>query len=300
MELVSEFWGGWYSCLIPTDGQKIDEPFWFLLKHFDPDYFYIFQDTIGDIKFWDQTKYDELVKTEKERLNREKHDIHYFDDYFENVFVGTPIEPFEILETLKMEISHRLNPFHYRGFIFKCQHCKNAAWYSIENVTYSFFCNRCNHEQRYDKRHMLSSHEPQWYYKLDEVIYQGYLHEMMVPVLTLKYLKSISKSSFYYLPEIEIRSSPSQKPEIELDICCCIDGKVIIGQCTKKDSLENTAVEEKRRLNKNKEISQAVKADEFILSTSSPNWKEGTISRAKSIFSESKIEIKFITKSEIF
>lgn len=756
MELVSEIWGGWYSCLIPTDGQKIDEPFWFLLKHFDPDYFYVFQGTIGDIKFWDKNKYDQLVDSEKRRIILEDPKIDneaYLKEYFENVFVGTPREPFEVLETLENEISQRLNPFHYssnflkkfishdfrphypltasdafyphpcgnmeftrvkeiqveasapfklmvhairgklypkwterpsllidtdnwteenltlnilslwnewtmgnfdnfecaaslkhcnfwsdsklknwkessivitgdsiqdfcfyynlsrmkqhvywlpqsfltvqdtafykplerefistlanhlyrdihynrpdsditlfsisipsdiqqiapqliadlqaefqeflnlrikcewefdklltfplriyegqsrgniyceqfykgesvnflntpmptsvknlstrkhrwitdilvenyrlppikdfgpktishplysseearvtktgfsyfcpnvaiwgdnlqdnlirpklrlleptdifetlfgaenyyislsdkgnfhiesiekfgtfeklaeflqnsqnqqilnmflenkpsseetgiyvqqrrylsfsnfngifgdenqtgenlsnligksilyRGFIFKCQHCKNAAWYSIENVTHKFVCNRCNHEQRYDKRHILSSHEPLWYYKLDEVIYQGYLHEMMVPVLTLKYLKSKSQSSFYYLPEIEIRSSLSQKkPEMELDICCCIDGKVIIGQCTKKDLLENTAVGENKRLNKNREISQAVKAEQFILSTSSDHWKDGTITRAQSIFSESRIQVQFLTKSEI-
>lgn len=38
IESYSQIWGGAYNLIIPTNGKKIDEKFWFLLKKFDPDY----------------------------------------------------------------------------------------------------------------------------------------------------------------------------------------------------------------------------------------------------------------------
>lgn len=38
IESYSQIWGGAYNLIIPTNGEKIDEKFWVLLKKFDPDY----------------------------------------------------------------------------------------------------------------------------------------------------------------------------------------------------------------------------------------------------------------------
>ena len=66
IEKLSQIWGGQRNLIIPTDGNKIDEEFWFLLEKFDPDYFFIYnnynEENVYDIS-------DELKKDILERLN---------------------------------------------------------------------------------------------------------------------------------------------------------------------------------------------------------------------------------------
>jgi hypothetical protein len=42
IECCTAQWGGWYSCLIPTDGCEIADPFWAVLEAFDPDYLFVY------------------------------------------------------------------------------------------------------------------------------------------------------------------------------------------------------------------------------------------------------------------
>lgn len=77
-----------------------------------------------------------------------------------------------------------------RGFIFKCRSCRNADWYSIATVDNTFKCIRCYEVQDYSKESLQlqpATHriEPIWYYKLNEMIYQAYYHNSLVPILTL-------------------------------------------------------------------------------------------------------------------
>ena len=48
IELTSQIWGGWYSLIIPTDGQRIREDSWALLRAFDPDYLYPYGESLRE------------------------------------------------------------------------------------------------------------------------------------------------------------------------------------------------------------------------------------------------------------
>jgi len=45
IEAYSQIWGGAFNLIIPTDGEKIDEKFWFLLENYDPDYIAVINDS---------------------------------------------------------------------------------------------------------------------------------------------------------------------------------------------------------------------------------------------------------------
>ncbi len=122
----------------------------------------------------------------------------------------------------------------YRGLILKCSHCREADWFGLEEIGQGFTCKRCWNKEHIQLSNWKEGKEPKWFYKLDEVLYQGVKNNMFVPLLTLSYLKRESKRSFLYVPELELRKMPnSSKPDLEIDICCIQDGRVILGECRK-------------------------------------------------------------------
>ena len=138
----------------------------------------------------------------------------------------------------------------YRGIPLQCSHCRNAEWYDLSEVSIDFRCKRCSNVQLIKHVNLHGAKEPQWFYKLDEVVYQGVSSNMDVPLLTLYSLKKKSKSSFLYIPEIELRKKPDQeKPDMEIDLCCIVDGEIVIGEA-KKTSIEPEEVKKYEGLTK--------------------------------------------------
>ena len=122
----------------------------------------------------------------------------------------------------------------YRGYIFQCTRCLDSDWYGVDEITYTFICKRCGAQRQYRHENWKSPEEPKWYYRLDEVVFQGYSNDMHVPLLTLFRLKSDSKS-FLYVHELNLRKVESrEKPDIEIDICCIPDGEIVIGESKAK------------------------------------------------------------------
>jgi hypothetical protein len=189
--------------------------------------------------------------------------------------------------------------FH-RGLIFSCEACRNADWYGVDDVGRTFTCSRCRKVQAYKKVHWKSPEEPQWYYNLDEIFYQGYRHNMSVPILTLDYLRRTSKTSFMYSPELDVRKDrTSQKPDLEIDFCAYVDGRIILGQATAKDILDVSAGKEESRLRDNKQVAEAIRADTFLLSTMKENGSPRTIKSAQRLFEGSTVKLDFVTQCEL-
>jgi hypothetical protein len=172
----------------------------------------------------------------------------------------------------------------HRGFIFKCEKCKHTGWYDIEDVKITFKCRRCRKIQYYESKHLTRQNpiEPEWFYKLDEAVYQGYANDMIVPILTLNNLKNSTNESFLYTNEIEI--SKKESPEIpyrEIDIFCISDGKLIIGECKRDNKL---AFDE---IVKYKDIYKETNAEKIIFSTfDDEGWSYGTLERFKEILGD--------------
>jgi hypothetical protein len=188
----------------------------------------------------------------------------------------------------------------YRGFIFKCQKCRNAAWYPIEDVTSKFKCSRCKTEQLFKREHWREPKEPRWYYKLDEVVYLGIKHNMHVPILALMKLKKTASVSFHYTPELEIRKDPlTEKPNLEIDFAAIIDGKVFIGEATVENELANNAAEEKENLRKLKEVTLSIQAKKIVFATFSDEWSERTKTNVNEIFNNTPCSPVFFTKGNL-
>jgi len=186
-----------------------------------------------------------------------------------------------------------INTILYRGFIFKCSKCGNTDWYPVSEINNNFKCKRCSNIQLYLKDNWQlkkSPKEPKWYYKLDEVFYQGLDNNMYVTVLTLNKLQKNCKRSFIYLPEIELSYIENgDKKKKEIDICCICDGDIVIGECKKNNKIENTRKKEIDILKTIADIFLKLKANKCIFSTYSNNWREETAKLIGNIFHDFKL-----------
>ena len=117
IEWGTAHWGGWYSLIIPTDGKGIAEPFWPLLKAFDPDYIYTYQKSKLDLLIADQAAYD-LELQEKLAVFVSQHtgdDHHHYETRLRETFPQQPTQPQLTIDLgLKVKLSTELNPFGRR------------------------------------------------------------------------------------------------------------------------------------------------------------------------------------------
>lgn len=188
----------------------------------------------------------------------------------------------------------------HRGFIFQCQRCRNAAWYSIEEITSTFTCSRCRTESLYKKIHWKKPEEPQWYYAIDEILYQGIRQNMHVPIFALKHLKQMRQDAFHYLPEIELRRDPtSSKADMELDFVIVKDGRIIIGEATISGKLNDHASEERKEIIRLRDLADVLHAKEVVLATYSDKWSEGTRIKVSEIFEKCPFSVYFLVKNDL-
>jgi hypothetical protein len=187
----------------------------------------------------------------------------------------------------------------YRGFVFKCSFCRNADWFSVDDITHKFQCKRCNYSQTYIARHLLGRSEPTWFYKLDEIVYQGYLNNMTVPSLALYSLYRAKRQSFLYSTELEFYESSSGKLTGEADICCIVDGLLSVGEAKKNNRLGDNAIEDGKIARKYLSLAKTLGARNVIFATIAPEWSQRTLTEVKSAFGDTMISHTMLRAADL-
>lgn len=185
-----------------------------------------------------------------------------------------------------------------RGLVLKCGRCSYSAWYHVADVTQEFVCARCRQTQQYKHEHWRDPNEPSWYYDLNEVVYQFYSHNGLVPMLSLLALSKRGKESLLYIPETRLDGGAIGSGK-EIDFTVSIDGDLCLGEATVSSALGQTATEETKRLADLRKLCEAMGANAVVLSTLSGAWSEQTTARAGSEFASSRVQVIFLTKADL-
>jgi hypothetical protein len=164
-----------------------------------------------------------------------------------------------------------------RGFIFKCRFCRNADWFSLDEVTQNFKCKRCARIQGVSaQNYWYGEHEPGWFYKLDEIVYQFLRHNGYVTLLALDYLKRKANDSFLYTPDLELTKDGENDAFMELDILCLPDGAMSIGEAKKEDRLGNSKREEIETVRTYNRLAKQIGAESLVFATFAESWSDKT------------------------
>ncbi len=188
----------------------------------------------------------------------------------------------------------------YRGFVFSCAYCRNSTWFSVAEISQDFTCKRCNRKQTYTKIHWKKPDEPAWFYKLDELVYQGYRHGMATSLLALNYLMAESSENFSFATDREFWKPDSQKAEAEADFFCVSDGVLTIGEAKKENRLGPSTSEENAVVKKYKLLSEGLSVRRFVLATLSEGWHPATTERVLAAFREMPwVHVRFLAAHQL-
>ncbi|MEU1301582.1 hypothetical protein [Streptomyces shenzhenensis] len=161
-----------------------------------------------------------------------------------------------------------------RGLVLACPQCVGTAFYRLEDIGPHFRCQRCRQHNPIVRSAWKGQElEPQWYYGLDEVVYQGLHSNIHVPILALASLAEPARS-FQHMPEAVVHRDGY--PDIEVDLWAIVDGRIVIGEAKASDRLESTKHKETARCAALHELMEALSADEFVMATTGHAWSERT------------------------
>jgi hypothetical protein len=190
-----------------------------------------------------------------------------------------------------------------RGLILKCRFCRNADWFALAQVGQEFDCRRCGRRQHMTRENWFGAdadaYEASFYYKLDEIVFQGLRNDMDTPLLTLAALQERSRESFLFAPEMCFFKGEEPKPWMEADLLCISDGVLTVGEVKSAASIGATATEEKTSLMNYRELAKSLGARRIVLATGSSAWNPSTQSNIDLIFKASEIEVAILTGSEL-
>jgi hypothetical protein len=184
----------------------------------------------------------------------------------------------------------------YRGCIFKCSFCRNADWFGLDEFTQTFKCKRCGATQHASaENYWYAEHEPGWFYKLDEIVYQFLHHNGYVSCLALDSLRAKSQDSFLFTGDLELIKSGSntRKPEFELDIVAIVDGDIVLGEAKKNDKLED------KDIKKYLHLAVRVGANKLAFATFAASWSAATRKNIEKIIGSADIELITLTNSNL-
>jgi hypothetical protein len=188
----------------------------------------------------------------------------------------------------------------YRGFIFVCSYCRNSTWFSVGEITQEFTCRRCGRRQVYTKTNWKMPDEPAWFYKLDELVYQGYRQGMAVPLLALDHLRSKTSENFSFTTDREFWKPDAEKPEAEVDFFAVADGVLTIGEAKKENRLGKSASEENAQISKYRKMAKGLAARRLVFATLAEAWNVNTVERVNSAFKDMRyLQVCFLTAQDL-
>jgi hypothetical protein len=189
----------------------------------------------------------------------------------------------------------------YRGFILQCEFCRHSAWIPMKDLTDRFTCLRCHRDQVYTSKHWkVPRSQPSVYYQLDEIVYQGLVNDMVVPILTLDYLRRGAVGSFQYTEELEYRKPNTPKPFIECDVSCIVDGVITIGEAKTADRLDATRKKELQIIQDYRQLASMIGARHLVFGTRSDNWDPTTVQNIQDALAKDPVELLFLSKNQLF
>lgn len=190
-------------------------------------------------KFWVDI-FEELCKSEK--VAGDTITFHEVVDRCKQIFEksGKPLgkkgETYRNEENLSLGLSRKMrylcnSGVFLQGFKLKCPTCSSSFWYHVKEVSNHIECKGCIEQFKLPI-------EPKFSYKLSDLIRNNIFQTKSQRDGNLTVIRSLvslgARGHYYafeYNPQLNLYDDyNSKKPCAEIDIVCCVDGSLIIGE----------------------------------------------------------------------
>ena len=184
--------------------------------------------------------------------------------------LGKKGETYRNEENLSLGLKSKMNflcnlGVFLQGFKLKCSTCSSSFWYHVKEVDTEIECRGC-------LEHFKLQIEPEFSYKLSDLIKNNIFQTKTQRdgnLTVIRTLISLGGRGHYYAfdynPQVNLYDNyQTKKPFAEMDIICCVDGSLIIGEA-KHNSNEFRANDHKS-LKSLIEVANAIYPDKVLLS----------------------------------
>lgn len=168
--------------------------------------------------------------------------------------------------------SYLLRGILSRGLVLSCTQCDNTSFYRSNEFSELFECRRCRRSSPIMRQNWKGTREPQWFYGMDEMVFQALNNNAAVPLLALAELAKGFRS-FDWMPEQVLVNQTGD--QVEIDIFAIRNGELILGEAKLANRLEMSD----KKLASLGSLFNLIRLEVFVMATSENNWTED--SRAK-------------------
>lgn len=166
-----------------------------------------------------QVTIDDIINSYHESLKR-------IENYFDKNKVSLNRDELDNLEkSLQYLVSKSILN---QGYIIKCKSCRFKNWINVQSLDENLRCAAC-------AKNMKIPINSRWSFKINDILATAINDHGITPqILTLMKLRDDARSSFYFIPPVNLYSN-DKKLLTDIDIFCIQDGTLIVGEAKSSD-----------------------------------------------------------------
>lgn len=182
-----------------------------------------------------------------------------------------------------------------RGLVFRCPLCRLKAWYGADELADRLRCARCREPFALTDRGWQPVAEPQWRYRMNELLWQLLTHNGDVPLRALRETLGIGtrdlRKPTAALHEHDLWEPGAETP-IELDICAQRGPELWIGEAKVANSLGREQ-QARGKLEGLRQAAQLLRPHVILFVTASERWTDRTEEIARDVLGDLPSELRF-------
>jgi hypothetical protein len=180
-----------------------------------------------------------------------------------------------------------------RGLVFRCPLCALKAWYGADELAERLRCARCRRPFTLTEPGWQPPIEPQWRYRLAEVLWQLFEHNGDLPLRAVRDALGVEdfKGTSSMLHEIDLWAPNAERP-IELDICVQRGPELWIGEAKLAPRL-GTAAAAQAKLAGLRQAAEVLRPHGIVLVTGAQEWTAETEEKAQVVLGDLPTELLF-------
>jgi hypothetical protein len=115
IEFLSQIWGGYYSLIVPTDGNTISDSFWAMLSSFDPDLILGYRKTGSDLARNKPEEFERILAAHIQSGVSQGDSYDGLEPMIRKSLMDSSLDTFSISPELTRQLLIRLSPFHFQN-----------------------------------------------------------------------------------------------------------------------------------------------------------------------------------------